>query len=282
MIPAVLRKYELIELGYQTQADIRHAITQGHLHKVARGWYTNSALPIPDVYFAALLTNTQVACCSALSQHNIWIPPRQTESIHLALTKSQRYTKITAARQRINSPIVAHRGASWDLHTGWERDKLLMPLEPALEQAIHLHDPLTGIIAVESALNQGAISYAWVDHLCARLPSVKSKALLGASHLSESGSETKIAHFLRSHRFQFRQQVRLFPGMRVDFLRNRHVIEVDGFEYHAGHHYYERDRERDLRLQEAGFTVTRLSFAQVWRDWERTAPRLLTVLRTLH
>jgi very-short-patch-repair endonuclease len=56
-------------------------------------------------------------------------------------------------------------------------------------------------------------------------------------------------------------------GMEVDayWPEARLVVELDGYRYHAGPGAHERDRERTLRLQDAGREVRRFTWRQVTR-----------------
>jgi very-short-patch-repair endonuclease len=67
----------------------------------------------------------------------------------------------------------------------------------------------------------------------------------------------------------------------VDFLwRDRClVVEADGYRYHRGRAAFEDDRARDLELRGKGFTVIRLSEAQVDGDARRVAETLAAALR---
>lgn len=62
----------------------------------------------------------------------------------------------------------------------------------------------------------------------------------------------------------------------VDFLwrRERLVVEIDGFAFHRVRGKFERDRERDGRLIDAGWTVIRLT----WRQLDRTPEVVLVRL----
>ncbi|MDP9800636.1 very-short-patch-repair endonuclease [Arcanobacterium wilhelmae] len=279
MIPNVYRRHELGELGFVTEAQIARAHRNGVLVRHGHGWYSDGQRDIPEQYRTAMISNTQLGCCSALSEYGLWVPPEETGKIHLALRAGQKKAQVHNAQSKTTVPIISHRGAIWNPEGLWERDKLLMPMEDALEQAVRTHSPLTALVLVESALNLRLVSHTWVEALRARLSKQKSLILRDASPLSESGTETRISHFLRSHRFHFRQQVELLPGIRADILHgHHHVIEADSVAHHAGQKEYEHDRERDCRLQAAGFDVTRVSFTQGWDDWEAFVPLFLQIL----
>lgn len=55
---------------------------------------------------------------------------------------------------------------------------------------------------------------------------------------------------------------------RVDFMVDRHAIEVDGFTYHdgKGSKQFEADRRRQRDLEAAGYRVTRFAASEVFAD----------------
>ena len=57
----------------------------------------------------------------------------------------------------------------------------------------------------------------------------------------------------------------LIEGAEVDFVWRdaRLIVEVDGYRYHRSPSAFETDRERDVRLTLAGWTVLRFTWAQV-------------------
>ena len=67
---------------------------------------------------------------------------------------------------------------------------------------------------------------------------------------------------------------------RVDLkLGQNWIIECDSVQFHDNPRQYHLDRARDLQLQARRYTVTRLTWEQVFLDWERTSELLLTILR---
>lgn len=57
----------------------------------------------------------------------------------------------------------------------------------------------------------------------------------------------------------------LIEGMKVDaaWLRERLVVELDSWAFHADRGAFQEDRERDVRLARAGFTAVRFTYAHV-------------------
>jgi very-short-patch-repair endonuclease len=69
-------------------------------------------------------------------------------------------------------------------------------------------------------------------------------------------------------------------GLQVDFHwpRYRVVVEADGRRFHGHTVAIERDRDRDLRLQLAGWRVVRLTWRQVVNEPDRVVRLLRSVL----
>ena len=59
----------------------------------------------------------------------------------------------------------------------------------------------------------------------------------------------------------------IVEGREVDFVWRdaRLIVEVDGYRYHRSPSRFEDDRERDVILSLAGWTVLRFTYAQVVR-----------------
>jgi very-short-patch-repair endonuclease len=59
----------------------------------------------------------------------------------------------------------------------------------------------------------------------------------------------------------------IIEGEEVDFVwrHKRLVVEVDGYGYHRAPSRFEDDRERDVILTVAGWTVLRFTWTQVTR-----------------
>ena len=74
---------------------------------------------------------------------------------------------------------------------------------------------------------------------------------------------------------------RVVCGERVDFSwpRSTLIVETDGFEFHAMPTTFAADRARDQKLTLAGYTVLRLTYAQVTADRAATAKTVGTMLR---
>jgi very-short-patch-repair endonuclease len=97
---------------------------------------------------------------------------------------------------------------------------------------------------------------------------------------TRSELEARFLALLRRHRLpQPGVNVRVGPHV-VDFLwpRTRLVVELDGYQAHAGRTAFEADRARDVELKAFGYDVLRLTWRQVTTnpgDVARAVRRLL-------
>lgn len=135
-------------------------------------------------------------------------------------------------------------------------------------------------ILLESALNLKKMTMGEARRLLASLPSPLRAQLARVSPLAESGTETAVRWWLESLHVPVSPQVSI-PGVgRVDLkLGTSWIIECDSASFHDNPSQYHRDRARDLQLQARRYMVTRLTWEQVFLDWEATSTQLLTILR---
>jgi very-short-patch-repair endonuclease len=64
----------------------------------------------------------------------------------------------------------------------------------------------------------------------------------------------------------------------VLYPRERVIVEIDGYEFHADRDSFERDRERDAVLLAAGFGTVRITAERLKRQPAREARRLRAIL----
>lgn len=72
-----------------------------------------------------------------------------------------------------------------------------------------------------------------------------------------------------------RRNIRV-AGWEVDFLwpAERLIVELDGYRFHAGRSAFERDRRKTAELEDAGYSVLRLSWRQVVEQQAWTVARI--------
>jgi very-short-patch-repair endonuclease len=143
------------------------------------------------------------------------------------------------------------------------------------------HDVETALIVLESARHLGLIDSTEVSDLIAGAPRRSAPGLSRFDPRSESGTETRVRLFLARLGYGVRPQVVIRGIGRVDLLVGESlIIECDSRAHHTGEETYRRDRERDLVAAALGYRVIRLTWEQVFLDWEATRALLLEHLRT--
>lgn len=152
-------------------------------------------------------------------------------------------------------------------------------VELVLEHAGRCLEPVDAATIFESAVHEGQITLDRALDVIAVLPANSRRALCRIRGDAESGTETTVRWWLESRKISVRSQVWI-PGVgRVDLLVGESwVIECDSRRYHDTDDGYQRDRARDLELRALGYTVTRLTWEQVFVSWFSTQRSLLAVI----
>ena len=277
-------------------------------------WYVTDEAPADLVRLLA--RGVRPTCVSAAQHHGLWVPLHEGDHVYrprgLAAVEPRRDAVVTGggAAMTGGDAVVTGGGAVMTgalaaasgggaaaiggdaLVTGgdlvmhgsamrsWPDRAPIADLPLALEHAMRCLSVRDAAILLESALNRRKISRSEVVRLLASLPAALRAQLSRVTTLSESGTETAVRWWLESLHVPVTPQVRI-PGVgRVDLkLGTSWIIECDSATYHDNPEQYHRDRARDLRLQARRYMVTRLTWEQVFLDWEETEAQLLTILR---
>lgn len=133
-------------------------------------------------------------------------------------------------------------------------------------------------MVLESAIDRRLMTFEAAEQLLSEASQRKQGTLRFLDRGAASGTETRVRLFLQQRQFQARTQVWI-PGVgRVDMLVGRSLIlECDSKAHHSDP---EEDRRRDLAARLLGYDTLRLSYGQVFREWEATQLTLLKILRT--
>ncbi|MDO5662307.1 MAG: hypothetical protein Q4G40_06400 [Brachybacterium sp.] len=166
------------------------------------------------------------------------------------------------------------------VHSAWPDHDPIPPLTVVLDHAARCLTTVEVAILLESAWNQRAFTADEVRRVIAGLPLQHRRALHRVRRDAESGTETAVRWWLESLGVRVRPQVALTGVGRVDLLvGSSWVIECDSRQFHALEQQYRRDRDRDLVLRSRGYSVTRLTWEQVFLRWEDTQAMLLRIIR---
>jgi very-short-patch-repair endonuclease len=147
-----------------------------------------------------------------------------------------------------------------------------------------LTDPLTTVLdcltclprrcalaPADSALRRGLLTVEDLELAAKGMNRSDPRRALLARADPECGSalESVARMDLLDEGYDLRTQEFLSPAGRVDFLIDDWlVVEVDGYEYHAGRGPFAEDRRRDAELERRGFVVLRFTWAQILHDRE--------------
>jgi very-short-patch-repair endonuclease len=243
-------------------ATVRVLVGRGDAGAIRRSWI---ALPgaAADLRGAAA-AGGQVSCLSLARRRGWWIPPSLDEALHLHLLPG------SASVRHEADAVVRH----WTKPLVPMGRSLIASIEDALQHIAGCVDRDGALVLWESAarterLSPEAIrSVGWTSR-AAREHSAEVQGL------SDSGLETLVVIPLRRRGLRVRQQVKL-AGRFADLLvGDRLVLQIDGFEFHSSSRQRSQDIAHDAELRLRGFTVIRLSYAQIVHDWPR-------VERTIH
>ena len=257
----IFRFGDLLNAGW-SRYEINNACDTGRLQRVARGWYSSQTCDQQTQQ--AISAGGTIGCLSGCARYGLWTP--NDHKLHVVLG--------AGIPHKPNPELVFHRVK--------RQYKIpLPPLEDCLSQVVKNHDSETALIVIESALNKRLIRDWQVSAIIAAGTVRKREQLLRFQLHSESGSETRVCMFLSGKRVVFVQQA-IIPGIgRVDILVGKSlIIECDSASFHTSPDDYHRDRQRDANATRLGYRVVRLSYQQIWYEWEETKSYLLEVLRT--
>lgn len=241
---------------------IRRAVAAGRLVKVTRGWY---AVPTAlETAVAAVRTGGRLGCLSGCAAHGLWVPPRT--GLHVTF-----YRQVPAV---LPPGIVGHS----DRRTG--QTAALRPLIDCLEEVVRYHETETALIVLDSALNRGVLTEADVVDVVAHCPKSTQRVLRYLDGRADSGTETRVRYFFQQRRVPVQPQAHVAGVGRIDLLVGRSLmIECDSRAHHTGEENYARDHGRNLLLVADDNHVLRLTFEQIFYQWNHTQRMLSHILR---
>lgn len=255
----VLRTRELLDAGYSRHR-IAEALRNGAIRRSRRGWVR---VPNADVMLArAALSGVTLTCITQARRLELWVADEGTQ-VHVA----------ARARGSLN---VTDRA-----HVHWATP--LIPRSPGL-----LEDPIENVLAIVAECQPYEKALAtWDSAFQKRLVDRESFAryrvgpaarrlLQAVSPFRDSGLESFIATRLRWLKLPIRSQVWLY-GHPVDILiGDRLILQADG-----GHHVGKQrasDNEHDAILRLHGYTVIRVTYAQIVDHWPEVQDLILRAI----
>ncbi|MCF8572075.1 endonuclease domain-containing protein [Gordonia sp. HY002] len=243
------------------QIELRHAVADGTLIRLRRGWYSIASADRQVEH--AVRSGGVLSCASALRLHSVWVP--RSDRVH----------------------IRGNDGAARS-HPGWCRQSGRQPPEfeavddllTALRHAAQCLPPEDFIVVCDSIINLGLMTHSDLTAEFAGRSRFADRVLSKIDGRAESGIETMVRLRLKSARIPANPQVNIPMVGRVDFLVGTSlIIEVDGAEFHQNRDAYENDRLRDLQAHAFGYHPVRLTYEQVVYQWHAVFPLIVELIR---
>jgi Protein of unknown function (DUF559) len=273
----VVARWQLVRIGFGNEA-ISHRIRAGRLHRLHSGVYAvgHRALPCEARWMAAVLAGGEGAVLSHASAAALWglrpltrkRPEITTPSSSRSTSDLHRHCSLLAADEvavRRGIPVTCVARTLVDIAAGvrpWEFERavreaefLRLPQSPSLAELYTRHPGRRGARLVRVMLER-----------LAQLP----------GGMTRSPLEDRFLRFLKRAGLPLPEtNVTLSLGGSIyeaDCLwrEARLIVELDGHEAHGTRAAFERDRERDRRMQVAGWRVVRITAGQL------RSPRSLT------
>ncbi|WP_216388713.1 hypothetical protein [Arcanobacterium phocae] len=270
----VFRRWQLPAPLNTSERKLRRAVEQGVLVRLKHRWY--AAAQTDRLAVTAANSGMLIGCCTAAREWGLWVP----------FEKTPHFIGDRKSCQQAIAGAIIHRALDGYGRLGvhyppCKAPHIVCSLIEALEQIVHYHDAETGLIVLESALNQRKIDLVTADQIINSAQKRKQPILRRRISTAQSGSETRVRNFLQSLGVMVHAQ-KVIPGVgRVDLLVGRSlVIECDSTTFHSEPLNVNEDRRRDAQQVQLGYTVVRLSYHQVWLDWEATQAYIQAVLHT--
>ena len=240
----VVTTAQLVALGMSREA-VRKRVRSGRLHRLHRGVYAvgHAAPSLHRGFMAAVLACGEEAVLSHGSAAVLWgfLKPLHGP-IHVSLP--------SLAGRRNRGGLVVHRCIS--LARGAGALTMVRTGIPVTTPRRTIED-LPGVLP-SHLVRRAKRQAEFLGHELG-LPTDRSRSDLESDFLS----------FCRRHRLP-RPEVNIKVGpLTVDFLwpARRVAVETDFFDYHRGSVAFEDDRQRELHLRRAGYTVRRYTGAQI-------------------
>lgn len=241
---------------------ISRLVAAGHLHRIHPGVYAvgHRVLGVRGRLIAGLRYTGADAALSHQTGAWWWqwietIPAR----IHVGTARKRRSLKEVRVHAERTVPTVTHKGLPVTSPAQTLLDLASVASTATLRRAVAEadHQGLLELTEIEDCVGRGRPgSGALRDALDAHLPELVQTA---------SVLEERFLTLIQARGLPIPEVNALVEGLRVDCLwrRSMVVVELDGHRWHSNPAGIERDRDRDLILRRAGYTVLRYTWQQV-------------------
>lgn len=259
----VARRDQILAAGL-SGTDITAAVRRGELRRVRRAHYARPGAAADAV--AATRVGGRLGGVSAARTYGIW--SGFDDRCHVVVPTN-------ASRLRVIRGNPATTPDVGDRHVvvHWQdvepsRECWRVGLADTLRQVVAWSDQETAMAALDTALDRGLVSEAWLARKFADEPAASRLRAAAARPGSGSGYESIVVRRLRAHGLRVRQQVAV-PGVgRIDAeVEGFLFLEIDGSEFHDTPRARDADAIRDAGLVAHGRPVIRLRTRRIRDDW---------------
>jgi very-short-patch-repair endonuclease len=259
----------LLALGLDAGA-ITYRVKAGRLHPVHRGVYAVGHRP-PSPLARAMAA---VLACGpdALLSH------RSAGALWRILPTWPVRTDVTALTHRAHPGIHVHRSPHAETTTHYGI-RVTTPLRTLVDLADVL--PAKRLTrALNEAQVQRLVTPAELTTLLTRYPGRRTSQLTPERGATRSDLEDDFTRFLKRHHLPLPERNQTIAGHEVDAVYRQHrlVIELDSRRFHATPHAFEKDRDRDADLLNAGFPTIRITHHRLKHHAAHEAARLGQIL----
>lgn len=279
----VVARRQLAALGL-TPSAIKHLVSAGRLHPLARGVYAigRAKLPRHGLWMAAVLGCGPHALLSHESAAALWgIAPHGAGPIHVS---------VPAARRHSRRGVVVHRRAALRRSDITRHDSISVttPICTLIDLSTCLHRN-----RLEAAVNEAdKLDLVDPETLRSSLDSFRGRRGVRTLRelldrrtfcLTDSQLERMFVPLARQARLSKPETGVYVHGFKVDFYWPALglIIETDGLRYHRTPAQQEKDRLRDQVHTAAGLTTLRFTHPQIKFEPERVQATLRAVAARL-
>jgi Transcriptional regulator, AbiEi antitoxin len=268
---------QLLGLGVGADA-IDYRIAIGRLIPVYRGVHAvghRPVMPVPRA-FAAVLACGENAALSHGSAVSLWGFSKHWDTPFEVTVPSLRSREgIRVHRSR----TLARRDITWQLGI-----RVTSPARTVLDYAPRLTGPPLSRFVKDALRTPYLYKPALADVLSRNPTHPGAKRLLPFAQdpnaPTNSPLEDDFLAFARRYGLPMPVTNTYLLGYEIDVLypRERVIVEVDGYEFHADRDSFERDRERDVHMLAADYVTIRITRERMKHQPEPEARRLNAIL----
>lgn len=272
-----VKRRQLLALGLGEKA-INYRVRVGRLIPVYPGVYAVGHIPTlpPDRAFGALLACGERAVLSHSSALTLYGVDRMWDLPFEVTTPSKRRTgRIRLHRSQLTPCDITTKDGI----------RVTSPARTALDNAPRLTDKQLkrafNILRLEHGLSTDDIKDV-LRRFSRHYGAGRLAPLAGITHRpTRSRPELKFYDFCRRYGFPEPILNHDINGIEVNayFPEHRLIVEVDGYDVHAGPVSFETDRDRDATMLALGLPTIRITEERMDNEPEREADRLHAILR---